>query len=340
MYKLHTTIESNLWYPPSIHDDILYGVTFDRNLDSYDISNLEKIETIATDVGYHKVYENHLFITNQKGLRVYDIKAKKIIQTLDGLSVLGGQLVKQNLICTYDNNFIIKVNYLTGKELWKVEGKMGFGHFLIENKLIYGDTGYYSKRIFCINLENGKEIWNQNIELLTKGKSTENTELRIRKPIIKSGNIVTILLSDGQVFGIDHEDGTILWEQKIKESVIYLKEYNGLLHQLDMSNYTIVDSQNGNIILAKEMKEEYEKNSLKSYSESYLIDENHIYFIDYFKSKIGIMNKMTGKILEILEPELEDDVSTPPHLPLIHNENLIIVDSKGSMHIYHKQKTT
>jgi len=185
---------------------------------------------------------------------------------------------------------------------------------------IYGVIPGNGQELFSFCTKNGKLNWSYIFQKKTSGKL-----LFYNKSVISLGKKEIVVL--------DTEKGNVIWS---KDSNNLIKIYENKLINIDAESYKEICVETGKVLIEYPMRKEYERNEFKymGTNSNFTITDTHIYITDAFNPRIGSISRNTGEI--DWTAHLEGKSVTIGNTPLVKNENIIILDSIGKIHILKK----
>lgn len=176
--------------------------------------------------------------------------------------------------------------------------------------------------IYCWSIESKKIAWKNKI----------GTELGTKLYSL-SGQF--IFGNSAGYLSLDKATGKTLWHI---EGVPYIRPYGEMLYGLGAQNYTEIDPVKGEITKQIDLTEECKKADILTGS-SFTVGEDYVYFNgSVFDSKIGILEKDTGKIVWTYELPTEYKTQVPvSNVPQVHENRLYVLDAENTLHIFEQE---
>ena len=153
--------------------------------------------------------------TNIKNGKV-NWKVRLVDEKREALPFIGGfALYKQNLLVTTGLGNIYSINANSGKVLWKKKLLAQFSRppLVFDGKIIVISD---DNQTFSLNIKNGDLIWSH------VGNLEEVSIIGGSKPVVQN-NIVIVTYSSGEIYALDHSDGTLIWFDNITSGNFFNK---------------------------------------------------------------------------------------------------------------------
>lgn len=187
---------------------------------------------------------------------------------------------------------------------------------------IYGVKIGKGQEIYSIDPLNGTINWYHDFGTALSGK------------VMSHGEVI-LVVGKSSLFGVNAENGNILWERGSTNQLLQL--YGDSIINVDARYYREVSADTGVTLVEYEMKPQYEKHGFRSMgtNSNFTVTDTHIFIVDAMGFKMGCINRSTGKV--DWSVDVGEGKVTLPHAPIVYRDRLYILDDEGTLHIYERE---
>lgn len=342
MYKLINKLRADIWYNPIFYGRFIVCNGKDKSVRVYDLDTLIlKKELSAENISFMTRFKNVLFTDNQKDCFVYDLDdldhTPKIIDNITALpAFIDEQYIYSNSSIESEVK-ICKYDYLNFEKVAFFDYQLSSDVNCINNKMVFSERKVFSRRLFCIDKDTGKEYWVFDIgelgRYISDGKETKG---KIESRLMIKEEFVLVAISGLKLIKIDVNTGTLQWIRKSTNNRLQL--YGDRLINITVVNYSEISVENGETLAEYEMKSEYEKHGfiITGPLHTFTITDTHIFIVDAGSCRMGCINRSTGKIdWSVVVGEGKFALT---NAPIIYRDNLYVLDDEGTLHVYEKEQ--
>lgn len=291
--------------------------------DTFSTKNEISLECKTFNIFFYQDEDVLAYFPLQRLIRV-DLQTGKT-QTIEGVKLAPEIIIDNSLLgisVDESSNKVLARLELTTKELSTLIEEP-FRLWGSNGRNVYGVKIGKGQEIYSINPLNGSINWHHNFGTELSGK------------VLSFGEIV-IVIGHNTLFGVNVNNGEIVWENKLANSLI--KFYEGKLINVTNSYYREISAETGETLAEHEMKSEYDKHGFGVTGPlgAFTVTDTHIFIVHAMGYKMGCINRNTGKI--DWSVEVGEGKVTLPHAPIVYGDKLYVLDDEGTLHLYEKSK--
>lgn len=328
---------------------------------------MKAIDEIKKADSFWLIYNSTLFLQNNKikilgkGLELTHEKNSHYLIQDDSLTLIrNGSLIiinenleMKNIIQIGDSDIIVKLNNnlyefnerlsrklykngvcdQQGKVLWNKEESVttiGWDLKLMLYKDIFNDQVFFKR-----NIDTGQHIWQFEVASLGKYRDQEGEQKgKVKGKIRLWQNILIVPLTNQRMIGIDYNSGVLLWNTFAWERY---EIYQNNIVLFDESDYLEINPTNGEVLRKEDLSEYLQKENGIERIPEFKVADGRIYFTDYKKMKIGILDLQSLKLIELITIDHQKDAWQIGDLE-INNKKIYIMeyleDMSKNLHIY------
>ena len=222
----------------------------------------------------------------------------------------------------------------SGKILWSFEESVRRRGW--DTELMIYSKYLDNKEIFKRDILNGATIWTFNVSEISKYSDHEGEHPgEIQGKIRLWNNYLLLPLTGNKLIALDYTTGKIIWEtmamfgnyEIYNNQIVYF--YEGRLLEIDPSN----GQTTRDINLEQYLKKEQGIDRISGFK----IENDRIYFTDYRKFKIGILDYKSLKLIDLITIEHSDNAWQIGDLQ-VQNRKIYVLEylenNDRNLHIY------
>ncbi len=207
------------------------------------------------------------------------------------------------------------------------------------------------KLIFCSD-ESANTVWEIDVSEMGKWKQggVEYNGSVLQALMDTTSNMLIFSISVFYVIGVDPDSGQIMWKRKFPGGTNNIYLHNGKLYVMSIGRtptYHVLNTKNGvndsEVDLSKTWKEladstPFTKKEIRFHLllTRHLIDDNFLYVSITNKRQLGVFDKSTAELIQLIT--LEGSGSRIPALnaPIVIGKYIFQLDGDNQLHIFQK----
>lgn len=321
-------------------------LSHNQSINLYD-AKLKLLESFETDYGIHKSREldSGIYFENARNEALiidYDLNLQKSMPAVNPIEKMGRGGI---LVCSMEESGKLRlVNVLTSQVKWEISFKVGKHIASIKNFLCV-TVGRKNNELTCIERDNGKVAWNYK---LIDNLSNEGGKTKFQAIVGFIGTELWLALSNGQVLVLDVTTGRkicLLGSAEPKAGVNPdAFPVNRL--KLDLPSGKVIGAVHHYLWVIDVETKEWQFHDLRAvlaenkieFNKDFVVDEDHIYFIDNYHDKVGALNRKTLQLEGEYAFAAEAGQPVSPMDIQQDDSRLFVLDTKNTLHIFEKPK--
>ncbi len=290
----------------------------------------DKIDHITTPVfaGKDVFYADNdfnIYSTNMENGKV-NWKVRLDDEKQENLPFIGGfAFHKRMLLITTGLGNIYSIDAVSGEILWKKKHQAQFSRppLAFNEKIIVVSD---DNQTFAISISNGDLIWSHI------GNLEEVSIIGGSKPVIQN-NIVIVSYSSGEIYALNHSDGTLIWFDNITSGNYFNKSsLNDIQSPISIvDNKVFVPSFSDKFIVYEVNNGNKIWNLKLSSVNPIVVSGESIYIIDT-SGRLLCVNKLNGKLLWAVQLRISkkgEEINW--YGPLLSSNKLLLGNSNGQV---------
>lgn len=344
MYRLVQKLDDGIWYNPVFFDRFLITNKKDKTVRVYETDALNEVKILfPNDITYITHHENNLFISSETDTFLFDVKdlSKKGVK-MAGVHVLPAFINDQFIFSNYQTDSglkIVRYNYknLSLEEFFDYQ--IGRDTLGVDNKLVFTEKNFISRKIFCIDQGTGKKCWELDVseigQTVSNGKEAKG---KIVGSLMAKNEGLLVAISNSKLIKIDTNSGNLTWERDSTNHLLQL--YGDRIINVDAGYYREISPDTGKTLVEYEMNSEYVKHGFTATGPlgAFTVMDTHVFIVHAMGCKMGCINRCTGKI--DWSVEVGEGIVTLPHAPIVYKDKLYVLDDEGTLHVYVRELFT
>ncbi len=231
-----------------------------------------------------------------------------------------------------NNQFkLLRYDLETKEIIWKADcDRYGF---YVNDKTHHIIFGKNTKSIHVYHINTGEVIWTFNLSSVLY-ELEDSTRLKITSyPFLKGDLLILRINAKNEVYhiGLSISNKRVLW--KIKGHANTALFQKNLFSISFHGDYFLIDAFSGKIIESVNLKSDFKKWDVNCENQ-FLVTDKYIYFKYGVKGKVGILNRETLSIQNVIQLPDNNTISSG-EVPIIENNRLYIRSSpQNNLFIY------
>ncbi|HFA50934.1 MAG TPA: hypothetical protein ENJ95_18140 [Bacteroidetes bacterium] len=295
---------------------------------------------------------NLILLQEENGSDILIYKEGKFYRTISGTYYLWRR-------CQYKNGFI------TSGENEKGRAKFSFDlHDLSISEVKLNDVPVlavgngdfvYNKgrKIFCVSID-GDLRWSFGIAEL--GKWESNGEVKLGSTYMlhyhKKIKMLIASITAFKIISIAVETGAVMWSATITGGKNMLFIYDNKTHVLTNGRYPayhVLKTETGKIISSVNLRESWKSFAIPKTHDGKLtrgfwnmtrhaVDEKFMYVTSRYDRVLGVFDKHTAELVQLLPLEGAKDSIPARHAPIVTNDHVYQLDGDKQLHVFKKNQ--